>query len=234
MALIKFGAGVVQMAGKIAGTVFARNRYGSYARAGTKPTNPNTEAQSQVRAIIGTLNSYWQSTLTEAQRIAWGAYANNVPMVNRLGETQNFSGYNHFCRTNAARLNAGLTVLEDAPTTYSLGEQDPTFDVVADVSDNKIKPAFDNTMAWAHENGGYLLIYQGQPCAATRNYFGGPFRYIGKIAGSSTTPPTSPGSLDPYFTLVEGHKQFVQARILRADGRLSSPFRCDTLTIAGA
>lgn len=232
MALIKFGAGVVQMAGKIAGTVFSRNRYGSYARAGTKPTNPNTERQSQVRAIIGTLNEIWQTTLTDAQRIAWAAYANNVPMTNRLGEVQNFSGYNHFCRTNAARLAAGLTALADAPTIYALGEQDPTFAIVADVSDNAIKPTFDNTLPWANEAGGYLLIYQGQPCAPTRNFFGGPYRYIGKIAGKASTPPTSPGSIVPHYTLVAGQRQYVQARIMRADGRLSGFFRSDGLVIA--
>jgi len=232
MALIKFGAGVVQMAGKIAGTVFARNRYGSYARAGTKPTNPNTERQSEVRAAIGLLNHYWQTMLDDAQRTAWGVYANNVPMVNRLGETQNFSAYNHFCRVNACRLAAGLTILGEAPTTYQLGEQDPTFDVAADVSDNKIKITFDGTFGWAQETGGYMLIYQGQPCAATRNYFGGPFRYIGKIAGDNSTPPTSPAELAPYYTLVAGQKQFVQARILRADGRLSEFFRGSVLVTA--
>ena len=232
MALIKFGGGVIQMAGKIAGTVFSRNRYGNYARAGTKPTNPNTERQSQVRAIIGTLNDIWQSTLTDAQRIAWAAYANNVPMVNRLGEVQNFSGYNHFCRSNAARLAAGLTAIADAPTIYALAEQDPTFTTVADVSDNAIKPAFDNSLPWAGEAGGYLLIYQGQPCSATRNYFGGPFRYIGKVAGATPTPPTSPGSIAPYYTLVAGQNQFVQARIMRADGRLSGFFRSQSLVVA--
>ena len=232
MALIKFGAGVVQMAGKIAGTVFSRNRYGSYARAGTKPTNPNTERQSQVRAIIGTLNHLWQSELDESQRIAWAAYANNVPMVNRLGEVQNFSGYNHFCRTNAARLAAGLEAKYFAPTTYSLGEQDPTFSIVADVSDNAIKPTFDNGLPWANESGGYLLIYQGMPCSQTRNFFGGPFRYIGKIAGATPAPPTSPGSITPHYTLVAGQRQYVQARIMRADGRLSGFFRSDGLVVS--
>lgn len=229
MALIKFGAGVVQMAGKIAGTVFSRNRYGSYARAGTKPTNPNTERQSEVRAAIGLLNHYWQTTLNDAQRTAWGAYANNVPMVNRLGETQNFSAYNHFCRVNACRLAAGLTILEDAPTTYQLGEQDPAFSVAANVSDNKIEITFDNTLDWVGETGAYMLIYQGMPCSATRNYFGGPYRYLGKIAGNATTPPTSPQQLTPYYTLVAGQRQYVQARILRADGRLSGFFRGDDI-----
>ncbi|GAI01350.1 unnamed protein product, partial [marine sediment metagenome] len=45
MALIKYGGGIVQISGSIAGTVFARNKMGNYARPRTKPVNPRTARQ---------------------------------------------------------------------------------------------------------------------------------------------------------------------------------------------
>jgi len=83
MALVKFGGGVVGMSGSIAGTTFARNRSGSYARAKTKPINPNTTLQNLVRATFAMLSARWAQTLTEAQRTAWNLYASSVS-VNQL------------------------------------------------------------------------------------------------------------------------------------------------------
>ncbi|GAH28464.1 unnamed protein product, partial [marine sediment metagenome] len=37
MALVKYGAGIIQMSGSIAGDVHARNRFGNYIRPRTKP-----------------------------------------------------------------------------------------------------------------------------------------------------------------------------------------------------
>ncbi len=96
MALIKFGGGVVQMAGSIAGNVFARNRYGNYARARTKPVNPNSARQVVIRAAIAYLTQHWNGTLTPAERTAWNSYAAAVTMKNRLGENINLTGFNHF------------------------------------------------------------------------------------------------------------------------------------------
>ncbi|GAI58374.1 unnamed protein product, partial [marine sediment metagenome] len=39
MALVKYGGGITQMSGSIAGNTFARNRYGNYVRSRTKPIN---------------------------------------------------------------------------------------------------------------------------------------------------------------------------------------------------
>ncbi|GAH13494.1 unnamed protein product, partial [marine sediment metagenome] len=50
MSLVKYGGGIVQMSGSIAGNTFARNRYGNYVRARTKPINPNSDRQVVVRA----------------------------------------------------------------------------------------------------------------------------------------------------------------------------------------
>jgi len=103
MALVKFGGGVVQMSGSIAGDTFARNRYGNYCRARTKPTNPNTSRQQDVRASLAFLTDRWSNTLTALQRAAWNLYGDSVAMTNRLGETTKLTGFNHYIRSNIER-----------------------------------------------------------------------------------------------------------------------------------
>jgi len=224
MALIKLGGGIAQMSGSIAGTTFARNRYGAYARNRTIPINPSTPAQNKIRGTAANLKAAWINDLTANERAAWDEYAANVSMVNRLGESVNLSGYNHFCRTNAALLYQDLAVIEAAPKEFSVGEQDPTLAVAGTADDQKIQVTFDDALAWANEVGGYMLLQMGKPQNPTVNFFKGPWKTIGKISGAAVAP-TSPVELSGAFVISAGQRIFVQARIIRKDGRLSAPFR---------
>lgn len=226
MALLKLGPNIAGISGSIGGTTYARNRYGAYARQRTKPVNPNSERQMSVRTAMSACRAAWFNTLTAAQREGWALYANSVPMINKLGETINLSGYNQFCRSAAATINGGLDIVAAAPTEFALPEQDSTLAVVPTADDQKLAVTFDNTLPWANETGAALLIYQGSPQDTTRNFFDGPWRYVGKVAGNDTTPPTSPASLDAAFPVATGQKVWLKARVLRADGRLSGFFRC--------
>jgi hypothetical protein len=224
MALLKFGGGITEMRGSIGGTTFAKNRYGSYARNRTKPVNPNSTRQGIVRAIMSTLYTAW-AALTAAVQGQWKAYADNVKVLNRLGEQINLSGYNMYCRTKAVFENAGLTMPATAPTTFSLPAQDPTVVPTPDASSSNVSIAFDNTLPWAGAVGGAMIVSQGLPVNPTVNFFKGPFRYAGKIDGAAT-PPTSPQVVALPLPMQAGQKVFLQIRIAEADGRVSNPFHC--------
>lgn len=225
MALVKYGAGIVEMAGSIAGTVFARNRSGNYARAKTKPTNPSTARQQAIRSAIALLTVAWSETLDAAERTAWGLYAAGVAMKNRLGEVTFLTGFNHFIRSNSVRLQHSLALIEAGPTVLELPEQDETFAATISEATQLVSVAFDNANPWANEAGGHMLIYMGSPQNAQRNFFAGPYRLAGKIAGATPTPPTTPKTFACPFVATEGQRIWIQARIQRADGRLSEPFR---------
>lgn len=228
MALIKFGAGIVGMAGKIAGTVFARNRSGAYARAWAKPVNPRTDRQNAIRALTGILAGLW-AALSAAQRAAWNLYANGVTVTNRLGESMKLSGYNMFCRSNAARLYASLDAVSDGPIVMNLAEADETLAATITAATNTVAVAFDNTKDWANEDDGAMLIYVGEPQNGNVQFFNGPWRYAGKIEGDGTTAPSSPANITAPFEIGVGQKVFVQARVSRADGRLSEFFRTSSI-----
>jgi len=232
MALVKYGGGIVQMSGSIAGNTHARNRYGNYIRARTKPVNPSTARQQAIRAAIAQLTARWSQTLIAAQRTAWNLYADSVNMKNKLGEVVHLSGFNHFIRSNAPRLQAGIAVVDAGPTIFELPDKDPTFAISASAGTQTISYTFDNALAWANEVGGHLFKYQGQPQNAQRNFFAGPWRYHGAILGAGSPPSSPDAEASPPFAFAQLQRQWCYARISMADGRLSEPFRADTFCAA--
>jgi hypothetical protein len=81
--------------------------------------------------------------------------------------------------------------------------------------------AFTNTDAWATAVGGYLLLFASRAQNATVNFFKGPYRFAGKIAGAAT-PPTSPAVITLPFPIGPvGSKMYFRAVAIMADGRKS-------------
>ena len=232
MALIKFGGGIVGMSGSIAGTTFSRNHYGSYARARTKPINPSTAGQQVARAALSFLADRWAQTLSAAQRTAWNLYGSSVAMTNRLGETTYMTGFNHYIRSNSILKRSGRTVVDAGPTVFELPATDPTFSIACAQTDNKCTFTYDDTAAWANEDNGWMHMFMGQPQNAQRNFFGGPWKLFAAVAGNNGAPPSSPDAVAGPFVMTELQRVWVYARISRADGRLSAPFRANCFVSA--
>ncbi len=232
MALIKFGGGVIQMSGSIAGNTFARNRYGNYVRARTKPINPNTDNQVLVRAVIASLTEKWSTVLTAANRTAWNLYASNVPMKNKLGEVMHLSGFNHYIRSNATRHRLAQGLANAGPVIFELPPQDPLFAISISEATQQVTVTYDDTRDWANENQGYLWFFQGQPQNPQRNFFKGPWLFCSSVLGVAGAPPASPAVRDVVTVCSEGQHVWFYGRIERADGRLSEPFYADTFCLA--
>ena len=232
MAQVKYGGGIVQMSGSIAGNTFARNRYGNYVRAKSKPVNPNTSRQSSIRNTVSALTEAWNETLTQVQRDAWNLYADSVAMTNKLGETIHLSGFNHYVRSNSIRLFAGAATRIDAgPTVFSLPEVDPVFTVVGN-NDNTIDIVFDATMDWIDLDDAHMMVFLGRPQSAGRNFFAGPWRYVTRLDGDAITPITSPeAAVAVPFAITPGQKIWAYARISYDDGRLSTKFQVGPIIV---
>lgn len=212
MALVKFGGGVIQMSGSIAGNTFARNRYGNYVRSRTKPVNPNSTRQMAVRAKVAYLAEYWHDTLTAVQRGVWDTYAAAVPMNNKLGESIKLSGFNHFIRSLTVRMMFHPTAATHGPNINSLPPQDPDLACSAeDIAGQTL--TFTNNVALFAPNGDpvvTLLVDQGVPQLASRTFFNGPWRYMGGFGVAEGQAGTV--TLNAPFTFSEGQKVWFKAR----------------------
>lgn len=232
--LIKYGGGIVDARGSVAGNTFSRNRYGAYIRARVTPVNPQSERQTNARAIVASLAEQWrESPMTAADRIAWGVYAASINAVNKLGEDITLTGFNAFMMGNPVALHHSLGFVQAGPTTLGLPAQDPTVSIALSEASG-ITVTFDDTMEVYDEDDAGLSIEIGQPQSPSRNFFGGPFRLHGIIAGDSVTPPTSPDGPTAVtaWSLIEGQKVWCRFRVLRADGRVSNAWMAAPVLVA--
>lgn len=223
MALVRYGGGIVQQSGSIAGNTYARNRYGNYVRARTKPVNPNTAAQVKIRSAVAYCCDRWSNTLTAGQRTAWNLYASNVVMKNKLGESINLSGFNHYIRSNSLRKFLQIAIIDAGPVVFELPEKDPIITVDCDAAPQKIDVGFDINLDWCTEAGAHLHLRQGVPQNPQRNFFDGPWQHVGTILGNPGGL-ASPVGFAPVKVMSIGQRQWCAFRILRADGRMSEVF----------
>jgi len=227
MALVVYSGPVGGLSGSAGGNTYARNRFGYYVRNRTRPVNPNTARQNTVRQALAELTQRWSQVLTSAQRDAWNLYGQNTLMTNRLGAPIHPTGFNHYLRSNIPALQAGLDVVDDGPTIFELPEQDSSLAVTASEATQKISVAFNDALDWANEDDGAMITYGGSPRNAQRGFFAGPYRFMDVIAGAALAPPATPDVEDSPFAITQGQRLWVQARIRRADGRLSGPMQAD-------
>lgn len=231
-ALVRYGAGIVQMSGSIAGNTFARNRYGNYVRARTKPINPNSTRQVKIRSILALLTERWIDTLSDAQRSAWETYAAAVAVKNKLGETIHLSGFNHYIRSNSGYLDAVGQYFDDGPEDLTLPEKDPDFAIAAAADTQLISATITEGLAWNSEPGAGMYLFDGRPQNATRNFFKGPYRGVTWLGGIQPPGNISPQTHTGLFTLIEGQKIWCRARIVRVDGRVSELFEASCVVTA--
>jgi len=230
MALVKLGGGITDIVGSIGGITYARGRYGIYQRARIKGVNPKTGRQSAIRAVVADVASYWSDTLTDIQRAAWAVFAAAVPAKNKLGETIYLSGFNQFVKSNIALVNGGKAIVATAPIVMELPGEDTSFAATVDAGTGLITLTFDDTKEWLDEDEAQLIIQMGLPRAPGVNFFGGPWRHVGTLDGDSVSAVTSPDStLSVPYSVGDGQKVWIRAKIQRADGRLSDWFRSDSI-----
>lgn len=211
-----------QASGSIGGATFSHNKGGMYVRSRAIPTDPNTQYQAAVRAILAQVSTGWRE-LASAVRAGWADYAAQTPITNALGDTVYLSGQQWYIAGMVPRLNGGLSLVATAPETPGMLELTPPDIPSVTSNDNTFAISYVNTDSWAGEVGGALLVQAGKPQGAGVNFFKGPWRFLGKVNGA-LTPPTSPTNMLAEWNVPENSRNWVRFRAVGADGRISQPY----------
>ena len=189
--------GIGQLSGSGGSTTASHNRYGSYFRNRTIPTNPNSVSQQAVRALFGGVTQAWR-TLTESQRTAWSDLAPNVPRTDALGQSYVLSG-NALCISVNSLLQAvGSAVNYDAPALDSPPVM-TALSVVVDVTAIEgMIPTFTVTGGTANN---FIIVRATAPRSPGRDYISrSEMRQITVLAGNAA----SPGALEAAYEAVFG------------------------------
>lgn len=211
---------VSSLSGKLGGLVGSTAKGVNYLRRLAVGVNPNTVQQQAVRNAVKTLTQRWSVTLTDDQRNAWGLYAQSVPVTKR-GDTMNLSGFNWYIALNVPKVQAGLTVVDDAPVVYDIGAPvglNGTFTGALGAGTLSL------TMPAGSGNAGdRFLVYGSRPFAAGRARPAGGNQFIGTMTANGVATAKT---LTLPFSIGGGTNQMVlTVRLSRSDGRLSGPFQ---------
>lgn len=221
MALIKTGGLIAEIRGSVGGATFARNRGGAYVRNRSIPINPASVRQVAVRSVFADLTQLWGTVLTPAQRDAWNVYAENVPLINALGEPRQATGLNHYVRSNSLLLDVGGTRVDDAPTTFNVGPTiTPTLTINATADTFSVTDLGGYTLG-ASATG--LLLSVGRPQSPGVNFYRSPFqKSVGILAvATSNEPPYADNPLPQ--PVAAGQALFIRTATVLADGRVGVP-----------
>lgn len=218
MALVVLPEGQ-QRSGSIGGTVWSHNKAGVYIRNRSIPVNPNTDRQAAVRVAVRNLSIFWDTELTQGQRDAWDEYAANVSWINRLGQSINLTGLNHYVRCNTQKIISTIARDDTAPGIFDIGDAEDQLACTASEGTQDLTINGNAGAPWLVEALGWQYYYMGIPQNASRKFFGGPYRFVTAVPGAG--PPPFPIVIAAPWPFVEGQRIWLRSRIQRGDGRLS-------------
>jgi hypothetical protein len=114
MAKIKFGMMMTDARGKLGGQVFSKNKGGAYVRTKVTPTNPQTTAQSTVRALFGVISQGW-SALTSTARTSWRTAVDSWKTTDVFGDLLAPTGKELYQRLNNQAQTVGYSAIATPP-----------------------------------------------------------------------------------------------------------------------
>ena len=227
--LVVYAEGV-QKSGSTGGTTHSRNRFGAYQRSRSMPVNPNTARQVAVRNAVRSLAINWQIALTQVQRDAWESYAASVSWTNKLGQSVNLTGLNHYIRSNTPRVMNTIPRVDAAPAEFSgLAIAELELSATASEATQDITITGQDPNNW-FEPDGWQFFFMGLPRNSGIKFFGGPYKQLTAVPGAG--PPPFPVVIATAFPFVAGQRIWVRSRIARGDGRLSEFAEVNFLAIA--
>lgn len=201
----------VPQSGSVAGVTSSRNRSGQYRRTRAVPVNPNTAAQSAVRAALASLAAAWR-TLTSSQQLGWVAYADAHPRVNPLGVTYKLTGMQAFVGVNGELIAAGLDQVLVAPVAET---PDAPVLTIGDDTVSNLEIGFTPQPVPAD----MVLIWQSSPPRSRGVLYNSDFRTV-NVFPATTGAPWQAAEIAGKFGEIDVTKRyFLRAKFVTEDGQ---------------
>ena len=116
MAKTKLAAPLAGIRGTVGGLTYSANGSGTFVKAWSPPSNPQTPPQMTERSYLALMPGLWNA-LSSAQRTGWDTFA-ALPaqeLFDSLGQSYFASGWNWFCKCNVRLLRVGRSTISAAP-----------------------------------------------------------------------------------------------------------------------
>jgi len=161
MAKAKYGGGIQDLRGSIAGQVHSRNTYGNYIRQKVSPVQPRTAKQLEVRELFTTLSRRFSQVLTDEQQEAWRQAAASNPVRDVFGDSIALTGINLYTRLNSLRVLMGQPPLDTPPPVVEVPGLE-NFNIAWDPTDESLILSITPSPI---PSGLYLFVWATEPLA---------------------------------------------------------------------
>lgn len=229
--MAKFTPGSVggQISGSVGADVFSHNRFGPYIRRRSIPTNPQTDAQTQIRSLTATNSSAWAS-LTDAQKESWRVYAANNPVTNTLGLKQVLDGHQAYVQLNNVLLRTGYAAIALPPVGMA-PDGFATFSLACSLGAPDFQITFTATPLGAND---IMVVDAAVVNSAGIRNVNSQFKRIQQSAAAQASPLGIHTALVTYFgTMQIGQKVFVRCAVVDSTtGQMSTPRTASALVTA--
>jgi len=219
MAKVKFSALVSDMRNKLNGSVFSKNRAGSYLRNKVTPSNPSTPSQALVRSILGTNSSTWRS-LSETQRDAWNAAVESFLTTDVFGDTVTPSGFQLFNRLNGNIVNSGNVAITDPPAVVGISGA-TVLTVVPDVG---LSELIGTVVPDPVPAGQAMIVEATAPLSAGINNFSGKYRKIDVVVAAGSFGNQFANFVTKFGAPTIGLKSSIRVKFVNITTGESSPY----------
>lgn len=216
MAKIDFGDLITQMRGSSGGSTYSQNMYGPYRKNRVSGLNPDTAAQSVVRARFAAITQAWRE-LTDAQRAEWYAHTSAFPFYDSLGRQRFYTAPALF-----VKLNISVQAADPAQAIFETPPQPteviaPRLETLTAWISEEALVAFDAVISAALTTHNRLIIYatQGLSAGITRPRLT-LFRQIYVATDSDSTTISLTDSYTAIWgTPLIGEKVFIRAETVQ-------------------
>lgn len=186
--LVRFGGGIVDARGSVAGTTASRNSAGPHLKSRITGIHPNSVKQSFAKSRVNQLNNHWRTQLSDADRLSWSGFSATMPQTNKIGNTIILSGAQMFMKLNNALATRGFAPSSTPPITFIV-DTVLTLSVVADLS---VAHSILVTQTQTTLAGLSLpVIFASPPISSGRSFIGSQLRECGSITPNGTTDITA-------------------------------------------
>lgn len=229
MAKIIWQQAIGSVSGKLNGSVFAKNRGGSYMRTKATPVNARTAAQLQARNLLSGYSQAWRN-LTQVQRDSWNSASSDWSVANVFAPGATPTGHGLFVTLNTNTALAGGLTLTLPPNKVGASPIQEFSGVSAVVGGEITLDVLPATVPTNHT----LYIEATQGMSAGISNANSKFRFIGTLAASAATDADLKTMYEAKFGAVTaGQKVFFRIKFInKVTGEVSLPVTNSTIVTA--
>lgn len=202
--------------GSVGGVTYSANQYYQLiARARTSPVNPQTGFQTAIRSAFAQGSGFWKQ-LTEAQRLAWDAYAQTLEFQGPLGPYQ-VGGRDVFIAMSSIVGYVNMRV----PGTLTVSTLPPTIGGFLDVGDIHAVASSAGTTGYgisiSNFTGEEVVVYAVRSIGYNQSRVAPPSRFDSNTFQLITVAAATSGIIE-FTGLEEDSAYFTKLRAITSAG----------------